>query len=186
MSILTERLELVAATPDLIRAALVDDAYLGKCLEARIPATWPPEFYEPMGLEYTLQQLEAGPEQAGWWLHFFVLRSASWDERVLIGTGGYKGPPTEDGTVEIGYTIASEFQRQGYATEASRGLVSHAFTFPEVKGVVAETFTDLAASIGVLEKIGFRFLADGEEAGIIWFELRREQFTSGAYQLSVG
>lgn len=178
MSILTERLELVPATPDLIRAALVDDAYLGKCLGARIPATWPPEFYEPTGLEYTLAQLEAGPEQAGWWMHFFVLRGESADERVLIGTGGYKGPSTEDGTVEIGYTVASEYQRQGYATEASRGLVSHAFTFPEVHRVVAETFTDLAASIGVLEKLGFRFFGDGEEKGVIWFELLREEYNA--------
>lgn len=186
MSILTERLELVPATPDLVRAALVDDAYLGKCLAACIPETWPPEFYEPMGLEYTLAQLEAGPEQAGWWLHYFVQRSASLEERVLIGTGGYKGPPTEDGTVEIGYTVASEYQRQGYATEASQGLVRHAFTFPEVHRVVAETFTDLAASIGVLEKLGFRFFGDGEEKGVIWFELLREEYNPHGYRTLAG
>jgi RimJ/RimL family protein N-acetyltransferase len=186
VSILTERLELVPATPDLVRAALVDDAYLGKCLPARIPETWPPEFYEPVGLEYTLAQLEAGPEQAGWWLHYFVQRSASLKERVLIGTGGYKGPPTEDGTVEIGYTVASEYQRQGYATEASQGLVRHAFTFPEVHRVVAETFTDLAASIGVLEKLGFRFFGDGEEKGVIWFELLREEYTPQGYRTLAG
>ncbi len=186
MPIPTERLELVPATPDLIRAALVDDAYLGKCLGARIPASWPPEFYEPMGLEYTLLRLEAGPEQAGWWMHYFVLRSESEDGRVVIGTGGYKGPPHENGTVEIGYTVASEYQRRGYATEASQGLVRHAFTFPEVHRVVAETFTDLTPSIGVLEKLGFRYVGDGEEAGVIWFELLREEYTPHGYPTLAG
>ena len=176
MSIQTERMELIPATPDLIRAALVDHAYLGKCLGARIPASWPPEFYDAVGLEYTLLRLEAGAEQAGWWMHFFVLRGQSPEGRVLIGTGGYKGPPADDSTVEIGYTVASEYQRKGYATEASRGLVSHAFKFPEVRRVVAETLMELTASIGVLEKLGFRFVGEGEEKGVIWYELLKEEY----------
>jgi RimJ/RimL family protein N-acetyltransferase len=115
-------------------------------------------------------------------MHYFVLRSASPDERVLIGTGGYKGPPNADATVEIGYTVASEYHRQGFATEASQGLLRHAFTFSEVRRVVAETMTDLTASIGVLEKLGFRYIGDGEDPGVIWFELLREEFARGGHQ----
>lgn len=60
-----------------------------------------------------------------------------------------------DGTVEIGYGISEEFQRQGYATEAVRETVAWALRDPEVSAVEAETEETNAASLRVLEKCGF-------------------------------
>ncbi|MGH2359612.1 MAG: GNAT family N-acetyltransferase, partial [bacterium] len=135
--------------------------------------TWPPEFYDPPAIEFTIARLEKGPGQAGWWLWYFVRRAESGADPILIGAGGYTGPPSHDGSVEIGYSILPDHQRQGYATEAVRGLLARAFTFPEVRSVKAETWPARLGSIAVLRKCGFRPAGLGSEPGTIRFELIR-------------
>jgi ribosomal-protein-alanine N-acetyltransferase len=98
--------------------------------------------------------------------------------RTLIGSAGYKGPPSADGMVEVGYGIVRDHQRQGYASEAVRGLVAHAFALPTVRRVIAETLPELIPSIGVLRKCGFRFIGNGSEPGVIRFELTRAEYTA--------
>ena len=177
--IATERLELVPATVESIRAALDGESALAACLGVVVPATWPPEFLDPPALEFTLDRLAEGLPQAGWWLHFVVLARGGATGRTLIGSAGYKGPPSPDGTVEVGYGIVRDHQRQGYATETVRGLLEHAFAFPVVQRVIAETLPELTPSIGVLRKCGFRFIGDGGEPGVIRFELTRADFSIG-------
>jgi ribosomal-protein-alanine N-acetyltransferase len=173
--IATERLELVPATAELTRAALEGEPALAARLGALVPATWPPEFLDPPALEFTLDRLVEGPQQAGWWLHFVVLARGP-TGRTLIGSAGYKGPPSPDGTVEVGYGIVRDHQRQGYASETVRGLLEHAFAVPAVQRVIAETLPELTASIGVLRKCGFRLIGDGSEPGVIRFELTRAEY----------
>jgi RimJ/RimL family protein N-acetyltransferase len=129
-------------------------------------------YLDAASLTYTLDRLVEGPDQAGWWLHFVVLKEPA-GGRTLIGSGGYKGPPSADGTVEIGYGIVSDHRRRGYASETTRGLLSHAFAEPRVRRAIAETLPELTPSIGVLEKCGFRLIGEGEESGVIRFELMR-------------
>jgi RimJ/RimL family protein N-acetyltransferase len=176
--IVTERLELVPATPELTRAALESEAALATGLGVFVPATWPPEFLDPPSLEFILERLAEGPQQAGWWLHFVILGQGP-TGRTLIGSAGYKGPPTPDGTVEVGYGIVRDYQRQGYASEAVRGLLEHAFEVPAVQRVIAETLPELVPSIGVLRKRGFRLTGDGSEPGVIRFELTRAEHAMG-------
>lgn len=168
----TERLVLVPATPELTRAALEGSEALAARLEAAVPSTWPPEYLDAPALQYTLDRLAEGPEQAGWWFYFFLLPDGS--GRTLIGSGGYKGPPA-DGTVEVGYAIVSDRRRRGFASEAVDGLLGRAFEESSVRRVIAETLPELAGSIGVLRRCGFRLLGEGSEPGVIRFELRREE-----------
>jgi [ribosomal protein S5]-alanine N-acetyltransferase len=176
--ITTERLELVPATVDLVRAALEGKPVLAARLGAFVPTTWPPEFLDRPALEYTLDRLGEGPRQAGWWLHFVILaRGAS--GRTLIGSAGYKGPPSPSGTVEVGYGIVRDHQRHGYASETVWGLLEHAFAVPAVHRVIAETLPELMPSIGVLRKCGFRLMGDGSEPGVIRFELTRAEYSIG-------
>lgn len=170
--IVTERLELVPATPELTRAALAGSTALAAKLDATVPDTWPPEYLDPQALQYTLDRLAEGPEQAGWWLFFVVLKGEG-GKRTLIGSGGYKGPPSADGTVEVGYGIVSDHRRRGYASEVTRGLLTRAFGVPAVERAIAETLPELTPSIGVLTKCGFRLLGEGSEPGVIRFELTR-------------
>ena len=170
--ILTERLELVPATAELTRAALEGPFALGRALGADVPASWPPELLDAPALEFMLSRLGEGQDQAGWWL-YFVLLARGPAARLLIGGVGYKGPPTSDGMVEIGYGIVGDQQRRGFATEAVRGLLARAFAVPGIQRVTAETLPELTPSIGVLTKCGFRLVGEGSEPGVIHFELAR-------------
>lgn len=176
--IATERLELVPATVALAGAALDTSAALAAHLDVVVPDTWPPEFLDPPALEFTLDRLAEGARQAGWWLHFVVLTRGA-RGRTLIGSAGYKGPPSPDGTVEVGYGIVRDHQRQGYASETVRALLEHAFAVPAVHRVIAETLPELTPSIGVLRKCGFRLVGDGSEPGVIRFEITRAEFATG-------
>jgi RimJ/RimL family protein N-acetyltransferase len=177
--VITERLELLPATPESTRAALEGKPALAAMLGVIVPSSWPPEFLDPPSLEFTVRRLTEGPEQAGWWLHFVLLTQAA-AGRTLIGSAGYKGPPSPEGTVEVGYGIVPDHQRQGYASEAVRGLLAHAFAVPAVQRVIAETLPELTPSIGVLRKCGFRLVGEGSEPGVIRFELTRADYSAGS------
>ncbi|HET9233130.1 MAG TPA: GNAT family N-acetyltransferase [Candidatus Eisenbacteria bacterium] len=168
----TERLDLVPGTPQSIQACLDGRSAMAAVLDARVPASWPPEFLDDDALRFTLDRLASGPDQAGWWLHFVVLRGS--EGRVIIGSAGYKGPPAE-GAVEVGYGIVPDHQRRGYATEVVRGLLGHAFSVPVVERVIGETYPTLIASIGVLRKCGFRNVDGGSEPGVIRFAISRAE-----------
>jgi len=172
----TNRLELIGTTPELLRAEGGDHARFGELLDARVPPEWPPELYDEGARLWTLKRLERAPEDDGW-LSYYVVRRGGGADREVVGIVGYKGPPGEDGTVEVGYGILDAHQRRGYASEATAALVERAFALPEVRRVIAETLPELTPSIGVLEKLGFT-LADGEgsEEGVIRFELPRERW----------
>ena len=126
-TIATERLELIPSTPATVRAALEGQGALASALGAAVPATWPPEFLDPPALEWTLERLEGAPTADHWWLYFIVLRTTP-EGRTVIGTAGYKGPPDDEGTVEVGYGIVRDRQRRGYGSEAARALVGNAFS----------------------------------------------------------
>jgi len=125
-------------------------------------------------MESTLAQLERDPAGTGWTLHYIVA-----PDNRLAGIVGYKGKPAPDGTVEIGYSVLEEYQRQGIAAEAAGALVERAFASLDVVRVIAETLPSLLPSIRVLEKNGFRLIGEGSEPGVIRFELTRTDFEAG-------
>lgn len=171
----TPRLDLVPATPVSIGAALAGSAALAKSLDAVVPATWPHEYLDDAALKYTLARLQESPASSGWWLRFVLLRTEG--RRILIGSAGYKGPPSA-GAVEVGYGIVPDHHRRGYASEAVRGLLAHAFAVPEVERVIGETYPSLIPSIGVLEKCGLRRIEGGSEPGVIRFQITRSEYTA--------
>lgn len=74
----------------------------------------------------------------------------------IIGDIGFKGRPSANKDVEIGYGLLERYQNNGYATEAVGALVDWALSRPDVATVSAETIATNRASIRVLEKIGFQ------------------------------
>jgi RimJ/RimL family protein N-acetyltransferase len=169
----TPRLDLVAATVEHLRGEAAGPGALGRALGAWVPAGWPPPLYDEDAREWMLRQLLANPGLGGFGLWYLLLRAEGSAPPILIGTAGFKGLPSPDGTVEVGYGILEEHQRQGYATETVTALVEWAFTRPRVRRVIAETLPELRASIRVLEKSGFRYVGPGSEEGVIRFERAR-------------
>jgi [ribosomal protein S5]-alanine N-acetyltransferase len=119
----------------------------------------------PGALEWMLKQLQAGADPA--WGSYLIIHRA---DRALIGLGGFKGAPDEEGMVEIGYGTAPEYRGKGYATEAARGLIDHAFMQASVQKVWAHTLAEPNASTHVLRKSGVENIGsfDDPEDGPIW------------------
>ena len=168
--IVTRRLTLVPASVALARAELHDRAAFADMLGAVVPDAWPPQAAVD-ALPLFLRWLEAAPDQAGWFSWYALLRDATDAGSILIGGGGFLGPP-QDGTVQLGYSVLPEFQRRGYATEMVRGLASWAFIQPNVAVVTAETEWDNPASVRVLERSGFQAAGPASHPEGTRFELR--------------
>jgi len=164
----TERLQLIAATPELARAELRGIRHLGRLLGAHVPPTWPPPLNDEATLRWTVEFLEADPLNVGWGPWYFLHREHSGLEAV--GIGGFRGRPDDQGTVEIGYSILPSHHRLGLASEAVTALVDWAFGQRGVECVTAHTLPSLVASIRVLEKCGFRAAGEGSEPGTLRFE----------------
>lgn len=171
LSLNTKRLELIAGTAELVRAQLGDGERFALLLDVIIPRLSPPTPDAQEVMECMAQALDRGPDQAGWWCWYFVLREGVIGHRVLIGDGGFKGPPDTDGMLEIGYSVLRSQRNQGYATEAVTALVEWASEHPEVRRIIAETKRTNAASMRVLEKIGFIQMGRGSEQGLLRFEM---------------
>jgi RimJ/RimL family protein N-acetyltransferase len=172
---ITERLELIPATADLCEAEAQGPEAVGRALGVRVPASWPPPVFEPDDVERLRRQLERDPANHAWTLYYLVLPAAVTAEpRELVGIAGYAGPPSAEGVVGIGYAIAAEYQRRGYATEAVRALLSRAFAHAEVAAVTATTYATLEPSIGVLRKSGFALVGQEPASGLLRYEHRRD------------
>jgi ribosomal-protein-alanine N-acetyltransferase len=162
-------LNLIAATTELVEKDIEDCDLLSEALAVSVPESWPPDLYGPRAMQFTLTQMGDAMER-GW--SFWYL--ATVDEPCeLAGICGFKGRPDESGSVEIGYSILSRFQRRGFATEAVVRLVGWAFSHHNVNEVCAETLPHLTQSIRVLEKSGFSRTGAGSEAGVIRYAITR-------------
>lgn len=168
-TIRTRRLELRPAGSAELEADLAGPEALGRALGVTVPAGWPPELYDEAAVRWTLDMVRGAGGETPWGMYYIVLSDSS----TAVGVCGYKGPPDAEGTVEVGYSIVADHRRQGYATEATSGLMLRAFADPSVHRIVAETLPELTASIGVLEKLGFRFAGAGSEAGVVRYEFTR-------------
>ncbi len=158
----TSRMQLVAGTAAHVRAEINDRTGFSRMLSALVPENWPPEGAGD-AMPLFLDWLEAAPQSVGWYC-WYALGCDVADERVLLGGGGFLGPP-QQGQVMMGYSILPQFQRQGYATEMADGLMHWALAHPEVTHIVAETEWENPASVGVLKKLGFENVGAGREPG---------------------
>ena len=168
----TERLQLILGTEEHFQAALKNEKSLLEILDVTAAKQWN-SFPEAVPFGY--QMLKNNPQNAKWGMHFFVHKA----DKKLIGIGGYKGFPGEDGVAEIGYEISPEYQRKGLATEAAQAMIASAFKHEFVKNVDAHTLAEENPSTGVLRKCGMKKIAEmnDTEDGDIWqWRISREEF----------
>ena len=140
---------IIATTLDLLAAEEGTADTLARSLGVVSPAEWPPEFNGPEYRDWQRGLLADHPQEpgfAGW----YVIGAGE-----LVGTAGFKGPPDDAGSVEIGYSIIPPRRRRGFAAAAVSLLVRHAFADPRVQAVLAETLPDGVASQAVLRANDF-------------------------------
>lgn len=100
------------------------------------------------------------------------IQRAPLDMYARLGFGLYKVALKADGTpvgmcgllkrdslpdVDIGFAFLARHRGLGYAREAAAGTLDHARTSHGLKRILAITSPDNASSIGLLEKLGFRY-----------------------------
>jgi [ribosomal protein S5]-alanine N-acetyltransferase len=168
----TERLILIPATEETVRAEQQDHQRLAVLLNASIPEDWPPETLSD-ALPWFEEQLHRYPKATGWYGWYALLNSAGKILPVLAGGAGFKGAPDANGQVEIGYSVLPSFQKRGLASEMVRALTDWAFRQPGTGCIIARTAPDNAPSIRVLRKAGFNQCEGSGEPGLILFRLER-------------
>lgn len=122
--IFTARLALVPMAIPFFEASRARD--LGRASEL-LGATVPEEWLDEgaiMGIR--LGDLRGDPGALPWLMRAMVRR----DDQMMVGHCGFHGPPGAGylepyapGGAEMGYTVYPAYRRQGYATEAVRGLM---------------------------------------------------------------
>lgn len=167
----TQRLLLIDCNNDLLEAIVAGNETLAKKLNINIEENW-----SEFGVEifhYTLTKLSESQEENGWWTYLIIYKQ----ENKLIGNGGYKGKPTLEGEVEIGYEIAKNYRNQGLATEMARELLENAFEDKRVKSILAHTLAEQNPSTRVLKKCRFKKVEEinDPDEGMIWkWELKKK------------
>jgi len=162
----TERLQLVPLDEELMEALLVRGE-----VPFAVPGDWPNE-HDARFLALRLQQLRENPERRAWPVCAIVLDGA------MVGHIGYHGPPGANArrvpdAVEVGYTVFPEHRRQGYATEAVRGLLGHAREHG-VRRFIASVGPQNAPSLALVRRLGFVEVGshwDDEDGEELEFEL---------------
>jgi ribosomal-protein-alanine N-acetyltransferase len=127
----------------------------------RFPDEWPGPDAIPV-IDRWIARREVSGDDDPWSDGTFILRQ----QRLAAGSIGFKGPPDDSGSVEIGYATNASMRGRGYATEMTSALSEWALAQPEVRRVTAECLAGNGASIRVLHKCGFqvvgrRFHDDG-------------------------
>lgn len=95
----------------------------------------------------------------GMWLVF------SKETGKLIGRAGIENRDYEDASgdsyhseIELGYLVAPEYQRKGYATEICKAILSYAYDNLEFDRINCLINSDNTASISFIEKLGFKYM----------------------------
>src|SRR3954469_20398848 len=114
------------------------------------------------------ERVQTAKQSDPWQFGFAVIHKI---DNVLIGTGGFPGPPDSEGVAEIAYGIAPAYQGCGYATEVAKALCAFVTRDPRVKKIRAHTLAEPNASTRVLEKCGFTKIGetiDPENSLTVW------------------
>lgn len=120
----TERLELAAATRDLLYAELRGTPALLAGLAASSAAGWAPS--KEGELRARIARLEADPASRAWGGWYVVRRG----DRALLGAARFEGPPDDAGEARLTLALTPDV-----AEETTRALVARAFEAAEARRV---------------------------------------------------
>ena len=152
--LITDRMALLPLPAQAAAALSENRQEASRILDATLPSEWPAaDLLDVLPLQAAALP---GDERFGVWV---MIERAS---RSVVGDIGFMGPPDEDGSVEVGYSVIPARRRDGYATEAVRAILAWALDQPAVKAVVANCDRDNESSVRTLERVGFRRTGEAE------------------------
>ncbi|MBX3226662.1 MAG: GNAT family N-acetyltransferase [Labilithrix sp.] len=174
-SLRTPRLILEPITLAQVEATFAGDrAALEDLARARVPEAWPGRALVERAFCASLDAIRADPATRLWGDRLVIATEAD-GGRYVVGSVVFHGRPA-DGVAEVGYGVEERWQRQGYASEATRACVEWALVQEGILAVTATTPPWHAASIRVLERSGLvrSGVEEHESLGeVLRFERRR-------------
>lgn len=155
--IYSPRLELIALSPEFLKASINDDLQTAsQLINLAIPSAW---LAEKWLMEMRLIKLREDPTLEPWLLRAIGLCQT----RIMIGFIGFHSLPGPDylisyapGSVEFGYTIFPEYRGKGYASEAAKALMDWATVEHAVTRFVVSISPANTPSLRIAQKFGFR------------------------------
>lgn len=155
-----------ALTTDRLVMKRLDITYSNAFFAYRsLPEVYEFQSFQPTDItaaEKFICSLAEHPNTPNTWFQLAVCLK---DNHVLIGDIGihFLGDNSlgdnsleDDAQVEIGYTIAPDFQGQGYASEALHRVIDYLFSGLNKHRIIASVDPHNQRSIKVLEKLGLR------------------------------
>jgi len=139
-------------TYNFILKVMENDLSAYALLGAKKAETWP----EAADIKDTLHILQdslkekANPDGFDSWL--FISK----ENDTVVGDGGFKGFPNENGIIDMGYAIIESQRRKGFALEAVTALLEWGLSQDNVTAVTADCLEDNIPSIKILTRIGMR------------------------------
>lgn len=103
-----------------------------------------------------VERMEAVPNEVHPWLTYWLIQKK--ESSQGIGVIGSKFLPDEEGYVELGYGIATEYRGNGYMTEALEGFLDWLYEFPFCNGALLSIRNENISSIKVAEKCEFEYM----------------------------
>lgn len=114
---------------------------------------WETPYLRADGLEFILKMKDAIPGTPGEWLQLAIERK---DQAGLIGDMAFHVTRSNPRMAYLGYSLARSAWGQGFASEAASKTLDYLFRVLDLHRVVADCDVDNAASIRLLERLGFR------------------------------
>jgi RimJ/RimL family protein N-acetyltransferase len=145
----TDRLLLMPMTIDFIDGLIDGGNGAYELFDIRPSEEWPSDEIFNV-LPMIKESLLLKKEQNGFNAWIFVDKF----DRSIVGDGGFKGEPNENGEIEIGYGIVKSKRRRGYAFEAVSELIRWGFSNSNVKYITADCLNENEASINLIKKLG--------------------------------
>jgi RimJ/RimL family protein N-acetyltransferase len=118
------------------------------------------EMLATMPHPYTRAHAEAWLDKVQRGLGHSLVAFVKGEERVAVGVVGF-GHRREDAHQGVGYWVGEEYWGRGYATEAVRALIDHAFSETDAEALAASCRIKNDASRRVIEKCGFQWTSTG-------------------------
>ena len=96
--------------------------------------------------------------------------------KFLGWCGLWRLPETDE--IEVGYAIAKEFWRKGYAAEAAEAFLKYGFEKLKLNKIVAVALPENKASQRVMEKLGMNYDYIGEfyERNLVHFSITKNDW----------
>ena len=127
--------------------------------------SWQTPFTPSQAAVFLAEMDRTQPGTPGEWYQFAVECQS---QPGIIGDCAFQVLLDDPLQAQIGYTFAAEYQKQGFATEAVRGLLHYLFTELHIHRVTATCDAQNRTSIKLLERVGMRQEAHCIEN--VWFK----------------